>query len=75
MVVEEVNLNQHLLSELEGISTARKYFMRFGVNSNMMAATSRIQNKVYMVQAKSEGAAFHLTCGRSELDYIFKTPC
>lgn len=73
MVVEEVNPHQHLLSELKGINAARKYFVRFAVNSNMMAAISSIQNKVYVVQAKCEGAAPHLTCGRSELYYIFKT--
>ena len=65
--------HQHWMSELGGINAARKYFMTFAVNSNMMAAISSIQNKVYVVQAKSEGAATHLTCGRSELDYIFKT--
>lgn len=40
MVMEEVNPQQLLLSELEGINTARKYFMRFTVNSNMMAASA-----------------------------------
>lgn len=50
MVVEEVNPppHQHLLSELEGINAARKYFVRFAVNSDMMAAISSIQNKVYV---------------------------
>ena len=52
IAVEEVKPHQLLLSELEGISTARKYFMRFAVNSNMMAAISSTQNEVYMVQAK-----------------------
>jgi hypothetical protein len=36
------------LSELEGINAARKYFVRFAVNSDMMAAISSIQNKVYV---------------------------
>jgi hypothetical protein len=52
MVMDEVNPHQHLLSDLEGINTARKYFNRFVVNSNMMAVISGIQNKVYMFQAK-----------------------
>ena len=47
-------------TELEGINTARKYFKRFAVNSNMMTAISSIQNKVDVVQAKSEGSATHL---------------
>jgi hypothetical protein len=34
--------------------------MRRAVNGNMMAAISSIQNKVYMVQAKSERTAIHL---------------
>jgi hypothetical protein len=59
MVVEEVNPHQHLLSELEGINTARKYLMKFAVNSNMMAAISSIKDKVYIVQAKSDEAATH----------------
>jgi hypothetical protein len=47
VVVEEANPHQHWLSALEGINTARKYLMRFAVNSYMMAAISSIQNKVY----------------------------
>jgi hypothetical protein len=46
-------------TELEG-NTARKYFKRFAVNSNMTSAISSIQNKVYVFQAKSEGSATHL---------------
>jgi len=46
VVVGEVNPHRHQLSELEGINTARKYFKRFAINSNMMAAISSIQNKV-----------------------------
>jgi hypothetical protein len=60
------------LSDLEGINAARKYFVSFAVNSNIKAAISSTQNKVYVVQTKCEGAATHLTCARSELDYIFK---
>jgi hypothetical protein len=55
-----VNPHHNLLSDLEDINTARKYFMKFAVNSSMMAAISSIQNKVYMVQAKSEEAETHL---------------
>jgi hypothetical protein len=38
------------LSSLKGISTVRKYLMRFDVNDNMMAALSSIENRVYRVQ-------------------------
>jgi hypothetical protein len=47
-MVEEEKPQQHLLSVLEGI-TARKYLMRFAVNSNIMAVISSVQH--------SEGAA------------------
>ena len=38
------------LSKLEGISTARKYLIRFDVHIKMMAAYSNVQNDMYRVQ-------------------------
>jgi hypothetical protein len=42
------------LSALEGTDTVRKYFMKFDVNDNTMAALSSIENKVYRVQQKAK---------------------
>ena len=43
-----MNLQQHL-SALESISTARKYVMRFDVNSNMMAALRNVDSGMFKV--------------------------
>jgi hypothetical protein len=43
---KKVNLQQHL-SALESISTARKYVMRFDVNSNMMAALRNVDSSMF----------------------------
>ena len=43
-----MNLQQHL-SALESISTARKYVMRFDVNSNMMAALRNVDSGMFSV--------------------------
>jgi hypothetical protein len=42
------------LSAMEGIDTVRKYFMKFDVNDNTMAALSSIENEVYRVQQKAK---------------------
>jgi hypothetical protein len=42
------------LSALEGIDTVRKYFMKFDVSDNTMAALSSILNEVYRVQQKAQ---------------------
>lgn len=39
-----------VMSVLEGMNVARKYLMRFDVDSNMMAALSSTENEVFVVQ-------------------------
>jgi hypothetical protein len=39
---------------MEGIDTVRKYFMKFDVGDNTMAALSSTENEVYRVQQKAK---------------------